>query len=146
MALKENRATIVWTGNLQEGSGELSLDSGVLSGVKMTFGARTGPSDGMTNPEELIAGAHATCYAMVLTNVLAQSDTPAEKLEVEAVATLERTESGLKIASMDLNVKGTVPGMSGEEFSEVATNAESKCPVSNALRGNVEIRVNAALG
>lgn len=145
MALKENRASIVWTGNLQDGSGELSTESGVLSNVPMHFSARTGPSDGKTNPEELIAGAHATCYAMVLANVLGQSDTPSEKLEVTAVASLERTDAGLKIASMDLNVKGTVPGMSAEDFARTAKDAEGKCPVSNALRGNVDIRVSAEL-
>lgn len=146
VALKENRATIVWSGSLQDGSGELSLESGVLSRVPMLFSARTGQADGKTNPEELIAGAHATCYAMVLANVLGQADTPAENLEVTAVASLERTDAGLKIASMDLNVKGTVPGVSSADFAETAKNAEQTCPVSNALRGNVEIRVNAELG
>lgn len=145
MALRENRATIVWSGGLQDGSGELSLESGVLSNVPMLFSARTGTEAGKTNPEELIAGAHATCYAMVLTNVLGQTDTPAEKLEVTAVATLERTDAGLKIASVDLNVRGTVPGMNADAFTQTAKDAEGKCPVSNALRGNVEIRVNADL-
>lgn len=145
MALRENRATIVWNGGLQDGSGELSLESGVLSNVPMRFSARTGTEAGKTNPEELIAGAHATCYAMVLTNVLGQTDTPAEKLEVTAVATLERTDAGLKIASVDLNVRGTVPGMNADAFAQTAKDAEGKCPVSNALRGNVEIRVNADL-
>lgn len=145
MALKESKAQITWDGGLQDGSGRLKVDSGAFPELTVTFAARTGDVEGTTNPEELIAGAHATCYAMALSNALGQQGNPPERLEISAVASLERTEAGLKISAMDLSVRGTVPGLSGDEFREIAEKAEKACPVSNALRGNVEIRLNAEL-
>jgi lipoyl-dependent peroxiredoxin len=143
MAMVEREAHVVWEGNLAEGSGRLSEGSGVLQDAPVTFASRVEQPDGKTSPEELIAAAHATCYAMALSFTLAGKDTPPEQLEVDAVCTLD--DDQLKITTMDLNVRGKVSGISEEEFENAAREAEQLCPVSNALRGNMEIRLQASL-
>ena len=143
MAMVEREAHVVWEGNLARGSGRLSEGSGVLQDTPVTFASRVERPDGKTSPEELIAGAHATCYAMALSNVLAENDTPPERLEVDAVCTLD--DEQLKITTMDLNVRGTVPGIGEDEFENATREAEQLCPVSNALRNNVEIRLQTSL-
>jgi len=92
-----------------------------------------------------MAAAHAACYAMAFSHTLAQAGTPAERLSVSATCTFEQVESGFKISTMDLNVRGKVPGLDEAGFEKVAQQAEQGCPVSNALRNNVQIRVNAHL-
>ena len=144
MANVERRAHVVWEGDLASGSGRLTEeDSGVLSEAPVTFASRTQAPQGQTSPEELIASAHATCYAMALSNTLAEKDTPPERLTVDAVCTLD--DQNLKITTVDLNVQGEVPGISDEDFENAAQEAEQLCPVSNALRGNVDIRLNTSL-
>jgi osmotically inducible protein OsmC len=146
MPLAERTASIVWRGDLRGGSGRLSVGSGAVPEQDVTFSARTEDSNGMTSPEELIAAAHATCYAMAFSNTLANDGgTAPERLEVTAKCGLERTSAGLKVTTMDLDVRGEVPGMSGDRFAELAKTAEQRCPVSNALRNNVEIRVHPQL-
>ena len=144
MAQSERRAHVVWEGDLPGGSGNLTADSSkVLEEVPVTWASRVDRPDGKTSPEELIAAAHASCYSMALSNVLAQKDAPPVRLEVEAVATFD--DEQVKITSVSLNVRGEVPGMRDEEFDAAAHEGEQACPVSNALRGNVEIRVQAQL-
>src|SRR3954447_13547483 len=143
MAMVEREAHVVWEGDLAEGSGSLSEGSGVLQDSPVTFASRVEQPDGKTSPEELIAAAHATCYAMALSHTLAGKDTPPEQLEVDAVCTLD--DDQLKITTMDLNVRGKVSGISEEEFENAAREAEQLCPVSNALRGNLEIRLQTRL-
>ena len=145
MALKENRAEITWEGNLMEGQGRLKVDSGAFPELTLTFAARTEGREKQTNPEELIAAAHATCYAMVLANMLNQNGTAATRLNVAARSTLDRVEGGLKITAMQLTVRGNVPNLNAADFERIAAEGEQKCPVSNALRGNVEITVDASL-
>lgn len=146
MAMQERRATITWRGDLRDGAGELEVASGAFPKLPMTFSARTEAPDGKTSPEELIAAAHATCYAMVLANML-KTDTGSapDEFQVTAVCSLDRVEGGLKITGMDLSVRATLPGMDAGKFNELATTAEQRCPVSNALRNNVPITVNASL-
>jgi len=141
----ERRAHVVWEGDLASGSGMLTEeDSGALSQAPVTFATRTGSPEGQTSPEELIASAHATCYAMALSNTLAEKDTPPERLTVDAVCILD--DEQLKITTVDLDVRGTVPGIDNDEdFQNAAQEADQICPVTNALRGNVEVRVNARL-
>ena len=110
----------------------------------MTWASRVERPDGKTSPEELIAAAHASCYSIAFSNVLAKKDAPPVRLEVEAVATFDADQ--VKITTVDLNVRGEVPGMSNEEFEAAAHEADQGCPVSNALRNNVEIRLNTSLG
>jgi len=92
-----------------------------------------------------MAAAHAACYAMAFSHTLAQAGTPAERLSVSATCTFEQVEGGFKISTMDLDVRGKVPGLDEAGFEKVAQQAEQGCPVSNALRNNVQIRVNAHL-
>ena len=142
----ERRAQVTWEGNLVKGHGTIvSTSSGALQDLPITWASRVERSDGKTSPEELIAAAHAECYAMGLANGLANSGTPATKLDVSAVCTLELSASGLKIQSMDLTVNGNVPGIDAAAFEKAAQVAEQNCPVSNALRNNLEIRVHAQL-
>jgi lipoyl-dependent peroxiredoxin len=103
---------------------------------------RTERPDGKTSTEELIAAAHGSCFAMALLNVLAEGGTPPERLEITALCTFD--VDNLKVSSVDLDVRGKVPGMDAENFQNAAEQADQGCPVSNALRGNVDIRVNAS--
>ncbi|HEV8574405.1 MAG TPA: OsmC family peroxiredoxin [Dehalococcoidia bacterium] len=139
----QNKAEVVWEGGLANGSGHLSVGTGAFPEQTVRFGGRTEPAAGMTNPEELLAAAHAVCFSMAFAHRLGQNQTPPEKLDVATTCTLERTEGGLKITAMDLAVSGDVPGMDAAEFQRLATEAEQKCPVSNALRGNIDIRLTA---
>ncbi len=140
------RAQVTWEGTLTQGNGVIvSTSSGALTDLPVTWASRVEKSDGKTSPEELIAAAHAECYAMGLANTLANSGTPVTKLAVEAVCTLNLTAQGLKIESMDLNVQGSVPGIDAAAFEQAAQKAEQTCPVSNALRNNVAINVHAQL-
>ena len=144
MANVERRAHVVWEGDLASGSGRLTEESSkVIEEAPVTFASRVERPDGKTSPEELIASAHATCYAMALSNTLAEKDAPPVRLEVDAVCTLD--DEQLQITTMDLDVRGEVPGIDDEEFERAAQEAEQLCPVSNALRGNVEIRLQTRL-
>lgn len=144
MANVERRAHVVWEGDLASGSGRLTEeDSGTIREAPVTFASRVEQPEGMTSPEELIASAHATCYAMALSNTLAEKGTPPERLTVDAVCTLD--DESLRITTMDLDVRGEVPDIGEEEFEDAAREADEICPVTNALRGNVEIRLNTSL-
>jgi osmotically inducible protein OsmC len=146
MALAERRATIVWEGPLRDGSGRLEVASGAFPAQTMTFAARAEGADAKTSPEELIAAAHATCYAMAFSNALATDGGHApERLEITAVCSLDRVEGALKITTMHLTARGRVPGIDDARFKELARTAEGRCPVSNALRNNVQITLDAAL-
>jgi lipoyl-dependent peroxiredoxin len=146
MLKAERRADVVWEGDLLHGSGTIvSVGSGALGALPVTWASRTERSDGKTSPEELMAAAHAACYAMAFSHTLAQAGTPAERLSVSATCTFEQVEGGFKISTMDLDARGKVPGLDEAGFEKVAQQAEQGCPVSNALRNNVQIRVNAHL-
>ena len=146
MLKAERRADVVWEGDLLHGRGTIvSVGSGALGALPVTWASRTERSDGKTSPEELMAAAHAACYAMAFSHTLAQAGTPAERLSVSATCTFEQVESGFKISTMDLDVRGKVPGLDEAGFEKAAQQAEQGCPVSNALRNNVQIRVNAHL-
>lgn len=143
MATAERRAEIVWEGDLPRGSGRFTVGSGAMEEQAVTWASRTERSDGKTSPEELIAAAHGSCFAMALSNVLAEGGTPPERLEITAVCTFD--VDNVKVSSADLDIRGRVPGMDAEDFQNAVEQADQGCPVSNALRGNVEIRVTASL-
>jgi osmotically inducible protein OsmC len=146
MALAERRATISWRGALRDGSGQLEVASGAFPTQEMTFSARSEGADGKTSPEELIAAAHATCYAMAFSNTLANDGGHApDQLDVSADCALDRVEGALKITTMRLTVRGKVSGIDDAKFKELASLAEQRCPVSNALRNNVQVTLDAAL-
>ena len=146
MAMQERRASITWHGDLQSGNGDLEVESGAFPKLNLTFSARTEAANGKTSPEELIAAAHATCYAMVLANMLKQETGAApDAFTVTAACSLDRVEGALKITGMELTVKAAVPGMDAAKFKELANTAEGRCPVSNAIRNNVPVTVNATV-
>jgi lipoyl-dependent peroxiredoxin len=146
MAKAERQATVQWEGNLIQGSGKIvSVGSGTIEELPITWVSRTERSDGKTSPEELIAAAHAGCYAMAFSHTLAQAGTPAEKLTVKATSTFEQVDGKFKITTINLAVRGIVPALDQAGFEQAAQQAEQGCPVSNALRNNVQIRVNAHL-
>jgi osmotically inducible protein OsmC len=145
MALQERRAEIIWKGDLK-GSGTVQVGSHAFGPLAVTFSARTGNPDGKTSPEELIAAAHATCFAMAFSSTLAKAGSPPERLTVTAICSLDRKpEGGLKITAMNLHVRGRVPGIDQAKFAQLAKQGEEGCPVSNALRNNVQIRLQAEL-
>ena len=144
MGAVQRTAEVVWNGTIARGTGIASGGSGALHDLPMTVASRLGHPEGKTSPEELIAAAHAGCFTMALGSILAGQGTPPERLEVSAKVTLEA--SGMPaITSSDLNVVGVVPGSNPAAFDEAAREAELSCPVSRALRGNVQIRVHSTL-
>ncbi len=143
MATAERRADVVWEGDLPRGNGRFTVGSGAMGEQPVTWASRTERPDGKTSPEELIAAAHGSCFAMALSNALAQGGTPPERLEIHAVCTFD--VGNVKVSSVDLDIHAHVPGIDDDAFQDAVGEAEQGCPVSNALRGNVEIRVNASL-
>jgi osmotically inducible protein OsmC len=141
----ERQAHATWDGDLRSGSGRFEVGSGAIGGQEVTFASRFEDSGGKTSPEELIAAAHATCVSMALANGLAQAGHPPTHLETDAVATLDQGEGGFRITSMQLTVRGQVEGIDEDTFQAAAEEAKAGCPVSNALAGNVEITLDAAL-
>jgi osmotically inducible protein OsmC len=140
------RAEIGWDGDLQTGSGTIRyVTSGAISRLPVTWMSRTEQHDGRTSPEELIAAAHASCYAMSLASRLAKNGTPAEHLEVAAAVTFDRVDGGWAITSSAITVEGTVPQIDETKFVELAEDAKENCPVSRAFKGNLEITLAATL-
>jgi lipoyl-dependent peroxiredoxin len=139
-------ASVTWNGDLANGSGMIKyLSSGVVSRLPISWASRTSAHDGKTSPEELLAAAHASCFSMALASRLAKNGTPATTLEVRADVTFDQQEAGWKIASSALRVTGNVPGIDAETFTRLAEDAKEKCPISQALRGNVDMSVEATL-
>ena len=144
MATAERRADVVWRGDLFRGSGTFDLaSSGAAQDLPVTWASRTERHDGKTSPEELITAAHASCYAMALSNVLAQMGNEPEELNISAVCTFDVDQ--VKVTKMVLDVRGRVPGLDAEGFQSAAERGEEACPISNALRGNVDIQLNVSL-
>ena len=144
MATAERRAEVVWNGDLQSGSGTFDLaSSGAWTGANVSFATRTENPNGNTSPEELIAAAHASCYAMALSNVLHEGGNDAEELRITATCVLDM--GSLKITTETLEVHGRVPGLDADGFQQAVEQADQVCPVTNALRGSADIQVNATL-
>lgn len=131
-----------WEGDLFNGSGTASLDSGAAGPLQVTWKARAEERGSLTSPEELIAAAHSACYSMAFSNTLAKNETTPTSLDVTATASFIPGEG---ITTMELEVVGAVEGITAEKFAELAEVAKNGCPVSQALAGNVEISVNATL-
>lgn len=140
MAAIQRTATGTWKGDLRSGSGEIATISGVLHGAPFTFATRFENAKG-TNPEELIAAAHAACFSMAFANYLSEQGHQPEEISTQATISLE---AGL-INKMHLSTTGRVPGVDAESFKRLAEKAEKKCPVSNLLRPGLEITLNAVL-
>ena len=141
----ERTAKATWEGDLFEGSGQVSTESGSVSNATVKWSSRADEADENTSPEELIAAAHATCVSMALANVLAQAGTPPARLESEATSTFEKTGDGFRMTTMRLSIRGEVEGLDEEGFRRAAEEAKDNCPVSQALKGNVDVTVDAGL-
>ena len=145
MPIATREAEIVWEGPLASGTGTVSSGSGALGALPVTWASRTERPDGKTSPEELIAAAHASCFAMALSLVLGENHTPPERLMVSAVCTLDEVDGAPKVTTSELKLQARVPGIERAGFEQAVERAASLCPVSNALRGNVEITVHSEL-
>lgn len=141
MTIAEREATVVWEGNLAVGSGKLSTGSGALERLPVTWASRTETPNGKTSPEELIAAAHASCFAMALALVLGQHKTPPVSLVVSARCTLDEVDGAPKITREALEVRGDAPGLDEAGFAAAVAEAGLLCPVSNALRDNVKLTI-----
>lgn len=127
------------------GIGRVRFGTGALPETGVTWASRTEQPDGKTSPEELLAAAHASCYAMALSGSLARNRTPPTRLDVTAVCTFDRVGDKWQVTTMELTVKGMMPGIDSSKFEEIAREAEASCPISNALRNNIEIKLSALL-
>jgi len=142
----QRTAQVIWEGTLAHGAGAVALtSSGAAGPLPVTWASRTARSEGKTSPEELVAAAHASCYCMALSGILGEAGAPPERLETSATVTFAQIEGGFKVASSALAVKGTVPGLDAAGFREAAEAAKVGCPISGALKNNVEITVVAEL-
>ena len=142
--MADRTASANWEGDLFEGSGTVSaVTSGLFTDAGVTWAARTEEPGGKTSPEELIAAAHAACFCMALSNELATRGHPPARLEVQATCTFT---PGKGVTTMALDVTAEIPGVDEAGFREGLDAAEQSCPVSNALRGNVDIQVDGRLG
>ena len=140
------RAEATWNGDLMTGSGVVSASSsGAFTDLPVSWASRAETPDGRTSPEELVAAAHAACFCMALSAGLGRAGTPPESLEVSASVTFQQVEGGFKVASSALTVTGKVPGIDAQAFQEAAEGAKDGCPISGALKGNVELSVDATL-
>jgi len=145
MVLARRRAEVGWQGTLEEGRGSFTVGSWMVGEVPVTWSSRTSPKEESTSPEELMAAAHASCYAMALSLVLGERGTPPESMDVQAACALDAVSEEFRITTMDLEVRGRVPNLDAEGFRRAADYAHQICPVSNALKDNVEVRVNTTL-
>src|SRR3990167_10168795 len=139
--MKRN-GSAVWKGDLKSGQGTVSTQSGVLSDTQYSFKTRFEEGKG-TNPEELIAAAHAGCFSMALSSELGKLGVTAESIRTTAAVSLEKTDAGFTITSVHLDLKAKMPGADKETFEKAANNAKKGCPVSRVL--NAEITLDAVL-
>lgn len=140
------KSHVVWTGDLATGNGKLTADSsGAYKELPVTWASRIEKSDGKTSPEELLASAHASCFAMALSHALGAAGKPPQKLEVTSTVTFDQVPGGFKVKSSELELKGWVAGMDQAAFQKAAEGAKEGCPISGALKGNVEISLKATL-
>src|ERR1700722_1964765 len=139
----ERHVNVEWQGSVTEGKGEAKAGSGAFS-LPVTVASRIGDPGGKTSPEELMAAAHAACYAMALNGTLGRKGGSADRTVVRATVTADKGETGIKIASSKLDVTAYgLKGLDASQFAEVAKEAEGRCPVSNVYRATMAITVDA---
>ena len=145
MPIATREAEIVWEGPLASGTATVSSGSGALGALPVTWASRTERPDGKTSPEELIAAAHSSCFAMALSLVLGENHTPPERVVVSAACMLDEVDGAPKVTRSELSVRARVRGLEAADFGQQIQRASELWPVSNALRGNVEISVRGEL-
>jgi osmotically inducible protein OsmC len=138
----QRKASAVWQGGIKDGNGHITTDSGVLSATPYSFSTRFEDVPG-TNPEELIAAAHAGCFSMALSLMLGEVDIRPERIDTTAAVTLEKSEGGFSITKVHLDVQVRAPGADRTRFEAAAAKAKAGCPVSKVL--NAAITMNAKL-
>jgi osmotically inducible protein OsmC len=139
-------ATVTWQGPLATGDGTVSAgSSGLFTDLPVSWSSRTEQPEGRTSPEELLAAAHASCYAMAFSADLGRAGYTAEELHVEAEVTFDKLEGGWTVTRSALTVLGHVHGISDDEFDRIAQGTRDGCPISRAIAGNVELTVEATL-
>jgi osmotically inducible protein OsmC len=140
------RAAATWSGDLLSGRGTVTAaTTGVFTDLPTTWAARTGEPEGVTSPEELLAAAHASCFSMACSNELAKAGTPPTRVTVTVAVTGDKLDTGWTVLSSAITVNGVVPGATEASFREAAEKAKDGCPISKALKGNVELSVDATL-
>jgi len=143
MATFERKVEVDWKGSIMEGSGTAKAGTGAFN-LPVSFPSRIGESGGKTSPEELMAAAHAACYAMALNGTLGRKSASADRTVVTATVTADRGDAGIKIQSSKLTVTAYgLKGLDAAQFAEAAKEAEGRCPVSTAYRGGIQITVEA---
>ena len=143
MATFERHVEVDWRGSVMDGKGEAKAGSGAFT-LPVTFPARIGDPGGKTSPEELMAAAHAACYAMALNGTLGRKGASADRTLVTATVTADKGDAGIKIESSRLTVVAYgLKGLDAAQFSDAAKEAEGRCPVSNVYRGTMQITVDA---
>ena len=139
-------ASANWSGNLTDGGGMLQyVSSGAIARLPITWSSRTEAHNGRTSPEELLAAAHASCFAMAFSNQLAKNGTVPTKVEVRVEVTADKREAGWTVLSSKITTSAVVPGIDKAKFAEIANAAKDGCPISRAIAGNVELSVEATL-
>ena len=141
----KRRAEVTWERDLIRGSGTVRFGTNALPETGVSWASRTQRPEGKTSPEELLAAAHASCFAMALSATLAKNRTPPTMLNITAVCVLDEVANAWKVTTMELTVKGTVSGIDESTFKQLAKQAEASCPISNTLRNNVDIHLKADL-
>lgn len=140
------RATARWQGDLVAGKGTVSsATTSQFRDLDLSWGSRTAEPEGRTSPEELLAAAHASCFSMAFAARLAKNGTPARDLETTAAVTFDKREAGWGVTASAITVNGDVPGIDGATFRALAEDAKESCPISQALKGNVALSVDATL-
>lgn len=138
----QKKGSAVWNGSLQKGGGKVSTESGVLKDAPYSFAKRFEGQAG-TNPEELIAAAHSSCFAMALSAALTQKGIEPKQLDVSAAVNLEKQGAGWSVTASHLQLRAQVPGIEQKEFMDIANDAKKNCPISKLL--NAEITLEAQL-
>jgi len=140
------QADATWAGDLLKGRGTVTAaTTGVFRDLPTTWASRIGEPEGVTSPEELLAAAHASCFSMAFSNELAKAGTPPTRVKASVAVTGDKLESGWTVLSAAITVSAVVPGATEASFQEAATKAKDGCPISKALKGNVDLSVEATL-
>ena len=140
------QADATWAGDLLTGRGTVTAaTTGVFRDLPTTWASRIGEPEGVTSPEELLAAAHASCYSMAISNELAKAGTPPTQVKVSVAVTGDKLESGWTVLGSAISVSAVVPGATEASFQDAATKAKDGCPISKALKGNVDLSVEATL-
>jgi osmotically inducible protein OsmC len=135
----KRNASAEWKGGLKDGKGTISTDSGVLKNAQYSFSTRFENGIG-TNPEELIAAAHAGCFSMALSGQLGNANLKADSIRTTATVTMEKTDAGFTITAVHLDVAARVPGATDAAFQAAASNAKAGCPVSRVLKAEITLQ------